>query len=229
VDKSEQVVEEFLSGIGHHPVYEPDGNIPPDFSIESGKIAIEVRRLNQQYAGKGLEETLMPLFFKMKTLLASMGPPTNGSSFYVSYSFARPLNWNHLKPKIRAALEQFVEDPPNAGSRIRIDELFELRFDPRTSAHPHKFLLGGISDTDAGGFIVPEFLSALHHCVREKSLKIAEHRARYPTWWLCLIDHVAGSLSDDAKIVVRNNFIRPLEWQKIITINPTDASDYFEL
>ena len=229
MDASEDIVKQFLSGLGYAPVYEPNGNIPPDFSIESGKIAVEVRRLNQQYDGKGLEETLMPIFSKMKSLLESIGPPENGSSFYVSYSFSRPLNWNGLKPKIRTALEQFETDPQQEGTRIKIDDSFELQIGPRTSARQQKFLLGMISDTDAGGFLVPKLLSALHHCVQEKSLKIAAHRRRYPVWWLCLVDHVAGPLSDETKLNLQNTFIRPPEWHKIVIISPTDPRDYCDL
>ena len=45
-------------------VYEPDGNVPPDFAID-GSIAVEVRRLNQNYeepdGAEGLEELRIPL------------------------------------------------------------------------------------------------------------------------------------------------------------------------
>ena len=43
----ETAVDRFLRHSGFTDlVFEPDGNIPPDFVVE-GRIAVEVRRLNQ--------------------------------------------------------------------------------------------------------------------------------------------------------------------------------------
>ena len=50
--QEEKWVEEYLTHRGFRDiVYEPDGNVPPDFLID-GKIAIEVRRLNQHHEDK---------------------------------------------------------------------------------------------------------------------------------------------------------------------------------
>ena len=47
MDHSEKVVFQYLKSRGFiNIVYEPDGNIPPDFTID-GRIAVEVRRLNE--------------------------------------------------------------------------------------------------------------------------------------------------------------------------------------
>jgi hypothetical protein len=66
VDASEVLADAYLRHCGYTDVkYEPDGNIPPDFLV-NGRIAIEVRRLNQNYVApegnKGLEEVRIPLF-----------------------------------------------------------------------------------------------------------------------------------------------------------------------
>jgi len=62
MDDSEIVVRQHLEHLGFKSIiYEPDGNIPPDFLVE-GRIAVEVRRLNQNYVSgsgqlEGLETT----------------------------------------------------------------------------------------------------------------------------------------------------------------------------
>jgi len=60
---------------------EPDGNVTPDFLVDK-RIAVEVRRLNQNWRDgerpEGLEETFFPLRAKMSKLLASLGRPLLG-------------------------------------------------------------------------------------------------------------------------------------------------------
>ena len=97
MDSSEKVVFAYLSHQGFKDVvYEPDGNVPPDFLIDD-RIAIEVRRLNQneQTASgvRGLEEVAKPLWPRVNQLVQSLEPPTAGASWYVFYRFRRPVQW----------------------------------------------------------------------------------------------------------------------------------------
>ena len=47
MNDSEKSVYEYLTSLGLGAVvYEPDGKVPPDFSVD-GRTAVEVRRLNQ--------------------------------------------------------------------------------------------------------------------------------------------------------------------------------------
>ena len=77
MDSSERIVLEYLFYRGFKSVvYEPDGNVPPDFLV-NGRIAVEVRRLNQHKetaAGpRGLEQVAYPLDAKFRRLLATLG------------------------------------------------------------------------------------------------------------------------------------------------------------
>src|SRR5206468_13124046 len=70
MDKSEQIAESHLRSRGFQDImYEPDGNVPPDFLVD-GQIAVEVRRLNQNEdtpeGPRGLEEAAIPLQAKIK-------------------------------------------------------------------------------------------------------------------------------------------------------------------
>ncbi len=65
MDDSERTILEYLQNqdLGD-VVYEPDGNVPPDFLV-NGRIAVEVRRLNENVetdeGHRGLEEIAKPL------------------------------------------------------------------------------------------------------------------------------------------------------------------------
>lgn len=72
MDASEAVVEKLLKHMGFQSVvYEPDGNTPPDF-LADGRVAVEVRRLNQNHDSgdgkRGLEEMSIPLWNKVEKL-----------------------------------------------------------------------------------------------------------------------------------------------------------------
>jgi len=93
MDRSETVAMDHLFFRGHSDViYEPDGNVPPDFLVE-GRIAVEVRRLGQvglnSLPHKGLEESSIPLTVDFGRLLASYG--TSVVTRLIDLSFQRPL------------------------------------------------------------------------------------------------------------------------------------------
>src|SRR5689334_14040697 len=109
MDGSEQVACAYLADLGiGKVVYEPDGNVPPDFLVD-GRIAVEVRRLNQNESTnsgfRGLEEVAIPLQMRIRKLLASLGPAKTGVTWYVHYTFQRPLPaWNVLRGELRSRL-----------------------------------------------------------------------------------------------------------------------------
>ena len=80
MDKSEEVANSYLVHLGFESiVFEPDGNVPPDFLVDA-RIAVEVRRLNQnevtESGFQSLEEVAIPLQMRIGKLLASLGPAT---------------------------------------------------------------------------------------------------------------------------------------------------------
>ena len=75
IKKSEQWAYEYLVDRGFADlIYEPDGNVPPDFLID-GYIAVEARRLNQNEEStggyRGLEEVWQPLDKLVQKVVAS--------------------------------------------------------------------------------------------------------------------------------------------------------------
>src|ERR1700733_14207456 len=119
MDGSEQLVENYLKHIGFKDVlYEPDGNVPPDF-LADGRVAIEVRRLNQNYDDgggrglRGLEEVAIPLWRRVRDYLTNLGPaPASGQSWFVFYRFSRPVPaWKTLLRELDGVLKAFMANP----------------------------------------------------------------------------------------------------------------------
>jgi hypothetical protein len=235
MDTCEKIVADHLAHRGYcNVVYEPDGNVPPDFLV-NGSIAVEVRRLNQnevtQAGARGLEETSIPFLMSFKKLLASLGPPRTGVSWFVNYSFGRPVpNWNQLRPLLARHLKDFRGNPldQKPTSVIMYDRL-KIDFFPASAVHSTFFLLGACHDEDSGGFLLHLIEENLRLCIREKSLKIASYRHKYPQWWLILIDLIGYGLDERDREMFQQHWKMEHDWDKIILLNPLDARSGFEL
>ena len=93
MDRSEELAKVYPYSLGLGPaVYEPDGQVPPDFMI--GDIGIEVRRLNQNFESddgyEGLESVEASVLRYVEKLLPTNGPPKDGQGWWVSLTFWRP-------------------------------------------------------------------------------------------------------------------------------------------
>ena len=233
MDRAETIARDHLICRGFpNPVYEPDGNVPPDFLLE-GRIAVEVRRLNQNERGtpspKGLEQTEIPLLSSLQKLLQSFGPPVH-SAWWLSVHFSRPVPaWKTLAPPVKAFLEGIRDGQrqiPSAFSPCA-SVTFEAR--PRADAAHEMFHLAMIRDGDSGGWVVEEVHRNLQLVVAEKSAKTSTVRSRYPEWWLVLVDQLAYSMSEYDRAQFRESATISHNWDKIVLVNPLDSADYFEL
>ncbi len=231
MDDSEKLILDSLIHIGHTRIeYEPDGKVPPDFVID-GRIAIEVRRLNENYYGadtKGLEEISIPLWFGMRKLIESLGPPTRGESWFVFYRFKRPLDtWITLQPKLKAALLEFINSSHHEQALIDVGNSIELKITRAQRVYPTFFVPSGYRDKDSGGWLIDRIKVNLNHCIREKTIKVAPYRVRYPEWWLILPDHIAYSLDDFERELFRTQVSISHDWDKIILVDPRDHTRIF--
>lgn len=111
----ERRAEQYLKSLNlGSVVFEPHGNIAPDFEV-GNSIAVEVRRLNQNYEHGGtiraLEEDQIPLAAKMKNLVHGFrtSPDRDGEahSWFVCYTIRRrPIDpWRRLEPELKKFLE----------------------------------------------------------------------------------------------------------------------------
>jgi hypothetical protein len=234
MDKSEQIVREYLIHKGFNdPIYEPDGNIPPDFLVD-GRIAVEVRRLNQNenLAGKwhGLEEIAISLRRHFQETIISMGPPVAGTSWFVTYSYKRPLpEWKILKEKLEAVLVDFIHGRIDDLQRHEIINGFSIEIGRASKTYPTLFVLGGFCDHDSGGFVVSEMLRNIRICIEDKNRKISKVRHKYPEWWLALVDHTGLGADEYDYNELRELIQIDNKWDRIMVVNPSNPTQCFDL
>lgn len=229
----EKIVEDHLRLRGFSDVvYEPDGNVPPDFLVD-GSIAVETRWLNQNdftsTPPKGLEEAEFSLVMKLNRLLDRRGP--SPETRFIDVRYRRPIP--DLR-KIATATNAFLDDilagkVPMKGKRSIADGV-ELTYESAVAGVGPMFCLGWDDDEDAGGWVIPLLNQNLAWCVLEKSRKVARYRDEYPQWWLVLVAHPLLRLSDRGKNEFRQTTALTHNWDKVIVINDfLNPRDYYEL
>jgi hypothetical protein len=234
MDATEKHVLDHLKHRGYETIiYEPDGNIPPDFLVD-GCIAIEVRRLNQnQFEGgsaKGFEEVAIPLWNRIKELVDSFDAPIDDESWIVFFRFTRPVEpWKSLGPKLRQALEMFRDSAVKRRGTIIKTQGFELEVSKADYPHATLFAMGGYNDAESDGWSLSEMEANIRHCVTEKSRKIARVRAKYEQWWLALVDLISDGQDDVELKMFRDQVCIEHDWDKIILIDPQDYTRWFEI
>lgn len=232
MDQSEKVAYEHLLFRGHlDVVYEPNGNITPDFLVD-GRIAIEVRRLNQNdfnvIPHRGLEESEIPLRMRLVRLLASYG--TSDVTRFIGLDFQRPLPpWSEIEAGVRTFLDNIVVGALPEGAMRKVAPNVKLEYLCAVSDAGDAYNLGVESDDDRGGWLWEQLDKNLRLCVDEKTRKVGPYRSRYREWWLILIDQVAYGLTDYDRAQFHQKMRLEHDWDKIIIVSPIDHSHYFEM
>lgn len=236
MDDSERLAEQYLRSLNlGDVVYEPDGNVPPDFLV-GARIAVEVRRLNQNYefpdgSRQGLEQLAIPLWKRFKTHLPSLGPSANGECWYVGLDFRRPLEeWKTLRPLVESELRDFMARPLRSQTTLQITPNLNLDLLRSSKDHGSFFLLGASSDDDSGGWVMGEVERNLRLCIAEKEKKIEPYRSTYPEWWLVLADHIDYSMDEEDRPVFRTEVMPRIQhrFSRIVLIDPRDYRRAFE-
>jgi hypothetical protein len=209
-------------------IFEPDGNIPPDFLV-AGRIAVEVSRLSQRVESGGgvesLEELAIPLIDRIQALAATFGPPVD-ESWLLTLEFERPLpRWRHLSERVKAFLLEVRALGRGQGLEAQIHPNLRIEATPKSPIQDEMFHLALIHDNDAGGWVLDELANSLRHVLEEKTSKIAPFVNRYPEWWLLLLDHVnyARQSSTDIQVTV------PPPWRRLVLVDPTSPSFAIDL
>lgn len=230
MDDSERLANLYLRDLNLGPVvFEPDGNIPPDFSV-GGYIGVEVRRLNQNFVKldgitEGLEEVSVPLWQRLRNLFNSLGPSVNGECWYVSLDYRRPLGrWKPLESKIRLELRAFMSASVRARMDISISSNLTLNLHQAGKDHGTFFRLGASIDDDSGGWVMAEVEKNLRLCIADKERKIAPYRDKYTEWWLILSDHIDYSMEPIDRDVFQTTVMPNIthSFKRIIFIDPRD-------
>ena len=211
-------------------VYEPDGNIPPDFLVD-GRVAVEVRRLNRNEVGSyrpvSLEQSRIPFVHRFQNLLASAGG-SGHAAWWVGLEFRRPIPpWETLAHALGQVLEGFVADSSPRTMRRTVGPNVMVEILPRPTPARRAFALGWVTDEDAGECGIAEVERNLRLCIGEKTAKVARYRSRYAEWWLLLVD-VAFGLDQRVRTRIRDVPIRP-GWDRVIILDPAMPASTIEL
>ena len=231
-DECEKHAQRFLSHRGHATVYEPDGNVAPDFLVD-GRIAVEVRRLNQNHRAadgrvEGIEQALRSLTAKVKQVAYAL-PGPEGESWFIGIDFRRPVeNWRTLHPKIKRGLQAFIDKPHRAPTEVDINPNLTISFFQASRPHPTFFVMGGVMDEHAGGWLIEELATNIDICIAEKSQKV--DRAKYKEWWLILVDRTGlGFCEDDDYPDLRRSIAGSGAFDKVIFLHAEDQARSYDV
>jgi len=236
MDSSEKAAKEYLEHLGLGAVtFEPDGNVCPDFLLD-GRIAVEVRRLNQNESAdsgfRGLEQTSRPLLSLVNGVLHSLGPGRSGESWFISYTFKRPLPpYPKLRSDLHRALEPYLDNPRNKkGTTIRVGNSLKVTLVLRADkAYPTFFLVGSWSDPDSGGWVLAETKRNLEICINDKTPEMERVRYKYPEWWLVLLDKIGYGVNECEIQIYKEHLRVQHSWDKVIIVNPLNPKCAFEI
>lgn len=234
MNREERIAGTYLKSLGvGEVVFEPNGNIPPDFSL-AGRIAIEVRRLNQHSFRngeiRGLEETSIPLFGLLPSALSEFDSLYEGHSYWVSIRFRRPIGKSSfVKKAITKALSAFLKEPLQLPCDLRVTENIYFHLFSSQAVEGKVFRFASGTDRESGGFVLSEFTKNFKHCVEEKAQKVKNYRDRYSLWWLVLVDHIAHGFEEAAKDEVKSMIGPITPWDKVVVLDSISGNRMLEI
>jgi hypothetical protein len=240
MDAAETVVETYLRQNGYSDiVFEPDGNVSPDFLI-NGRVAVEVRRLNavadlsQTDAGAnglGIEEmesnknenlhelstVAISVERWISQLCEDLGPPGADGSYFVNYKFERPVTFNAQVKKLVCAKLQAVNGVKGA---TKIFEENGLSVEIVSASKPleKRFNVNESDDQQAVLWEIDLSERSLKWAIEEKENRTKGNRPKHPTWWLILVDYI-GFLKFDAESKPSPGAIQHT-FDRVIVIDP---------
>jgi hypothetical protein len=235
MDRQEKLTEAYLKSIGFKDVvFEPEGKSKlPDFQID-GDIAVEVRRLNQHYFTKdkvqGLEEVAIPMFELLKSTLSECDPLYDGRSYWVSVRFRRPIGKRNTNKKaIVKALTDFLNRPFQLPYDLKVTENIHFHIFSSQAVEGKVFRFAGGSDRESGGWVLSEFTKNFNHCVEQKTQKIKNHRDKYTSWWLVLVDQIAHGFEEREIDQVKSMIFKNVSWAKVIVLDSLSGKSILEI
>lgn len=207
MNTDELIVFKYLNQLDRGEViWEPDGNIPPDFAINS-KIAVEARRLNQNFQKGETRESLETLSYSlnevMDEVLCSFDANYSGKSYDVQLTFRRPVEPIHtLKNKLRRHLANFLGQNGPLPKEIMVASKITLVFYDRLPNPGKTFIKLPIRDHNYEGWIRSSYIKNIDLCISEKNQKVNNFLHKYSEWWLVLVDRTLHHMDEDDRIMI---------------------------
>lgn len=215
----EEIAKAYFKFLGYEDiVYEPNGNRTPDFLV-NGEIAIEVRRLNQFYKQKPLENVWYNISPKIIKVIESFKKENYVKSFFVGIKFKRPIK---LNSSILNHIDKVLTNHPETREdqvRYFISENLQLSLFPCEKRYETPYLLGSITDYDEGGFVFGNIYNSLKIIISLKSEIVEPYKSEYSTWWLALVDNIGQGLSKDEMKQLKRSIDFDLKFDRVYIIS----------
>lgn len=112
---------------------------------------------------------------------------------------------------------------------LRVNECVSLSFYPASQQLEHRFVLGGYSDHEAGGWVVAELIKSMRFFVAEKSRKVVGYHFNYQEWWLVMVDMTGLNFSPEDFTQGRPHFPDKGLWSKIVLLDRSCTSTLVEI
>jgi hypothetical protein len=224
MNKEEKITNKFLNEQWKDVLFEPDGNVSPDFLVDS-IYAIEVRRLNEHYfdgsESESLEIDAFPLFDAFHEVLRSFDNQFIGQTYRISIEFHRPLGKTIklIKVDMKTALREFLDSSFDLPCKLVVNENVDFYIYPSITKEDQLFTQEGSRDTDSGGFVSSLYINNILHCIAEKSIKIESFIDRYHKWWLILVDSMEYGLDQDDSIEIISAIEDIANFDKVLVID----------
>ena len=235
MNREEKLADVYLKSLGFRDVvFEPEGKKKlPDFRID-GNIAVEVRRLNQNYFTKnkvqGLEESRIPLFDLIQSSLRHFDAEYKGRSYWISVRFYRPIGKaNTNKKSIIKVLANFLNKPTILPCNVKVTENISFHIMACQATEGKVFRFAGGTDRESGGWVLSEFKKNFNHCIKEKSVKIEGHHYKYSAWWLVLVDQIAYGFDEKEKEEIKSMISINSAWNKVIILDSLNGKNILEI
>jgi hypothetical protein len=232
--KEEEFVQEYLIKHGFQRiVYEPDGNVPPDFSVDE-EIGVEVRRLSQNLISKdggykSLEQDRIRLMRCVREVFNEFNQPTPVDSYWVVINYQRPLgDLKEIRKRLRETLDKCLSKDLKCYQDISVTKSVKISFAKAVKPDIRQFKVGIESDMDSGGSVISMYVENINLCISEKQRKIQPKLENYRRWWLILVDMIVAISGPDTNMIIRE-ITKPKEFERIIVIDPIKGEATFEI
>jgi len=231
--REEAIAEKFLKKTYAKIVYEPDGNIPPDFLIDDS-VAVEVRRLNQNIKHddtfKGIEIDQIKLKKIFESILRTYDTLKESDSYWIVLEYKRPIgDLKEIRKAAKIVLDSILENPMHIPQRASLNKSVSIEIVRASQKSTRKYRIGIEVDFDSGGWVAPLYIDNVGLCISEKSKKIGLYKKKYKTWWLLLVDFLCNGISDPEKTMAYQDIMKQTFFDRIIVINPIDLTVFLEI
>ena len=235
MDQAELHAKAFLGGLGFTDViFEPDGNVPPDFALD-GRIAVEVRRLHhiERASGseaRGTDESWIPLYRRVSELCDQLSKDNPERFWILSYSIKRPVQtWRSTRAILELWLLSLRNLPAATREHVLNAPSLTVTAYASTELSTPEFHAGIINDPETTGWQIPLLLQGVEHCLVDKTTKVAPYLSRYDEWWLVLIDQISYGVAEESRHFLRRHPISLSSFKRVVLVDPLNSLNYFDL